>query len=222
MTPLVNLDTYFDQIYCINLKARTDRLLFFEKNYKALGTSKIKIIEAVDGKQIDRGTWQHSLGALGCRLSHLNIYQDALKNNYQHILVLEDDVVIRKNFRNKLTNLLNYTQKDWDMIYFGGNHYLKPDSVDKGIIRLNNTLTTHAIAINCRCLPKLINKILSDERWIDSVIADLHPELKVYGFEKAIALQSSGYSDIEEKKINYHPGLLNNLFLKLKRLLKGG
>ena len=220
MSQLIDLDKYFDQVYCINLKSRPDRLTAFKKNYKVLGTDKITITEAVNGKEIDPGSWQYSLGSLGCRLSHLNIYKEALNNHYTRILVLEDDVIIQKNFRKKLTELINLVNDDWDMIYFGGYHYLKPDTISNDFIKLNNTLTTHAIAFNTRCLPKVIHKIESDQRWLDSVIADLHPSLKVYGFVKPLALQKTGYSDIEEKNINYNPGFFDKVVFKLKKMVK--
>ncbi|MFD0749288.1 glycosyltransferase family 25 protein [Mucilaginibacter calamicampi] len=220
MSDTISLERFFDQIYCINLESRPDRLAQFKENYAALGTAAISIVKAVNGKEIAAGDWEHGPGALGCRLSHLNIYKEALHSGYSRILVLEDDVVIGRKFRAQLTQLLDCTHDDWDMIYFGGYHHLKPDPFCGKFIRLNNTLSTHAIAINCRCLPALISKIESDARWIDSVIADLHPELKVFGFKKPIAWQRDGFSDITGTHINYRPGPYRQVLIAIKRVLK--
>ena len=218
--PLIELDNYFDRIYCINLKSRPDRLAQFKTNYAALGTSNIQIIEAVDGKQTDLKNWPYSPGALGCRLSHLALYKEAVASGFSRILILEDDAVISKTFRKKFTRLINYVNDDWDMIYFGGYHHLKPDRINKDIVKLNNTLSTHSIAINTRCLKKIIDKIESDERWIDSVIAELHPTMKVYGFKTPTSYQNDGFSDIEGTYIKYNYTKVDRFAALVKRVLK--
>jgi GR25 family glycosyltransferase involved in LPS biosynthesis len=220
MSDLIRLDEYFDQIYCINLQSRPDRLAQFINNYDTLGTTKINIVKAVNGKEIDPGDWEHSLGALGCRLSHLNIYKEAVRNGYERILVLEDDVVISKKFREKLSKLLTCTNNDWDMIYFGGHHYLQPAVFCNEFTKLKNTLSTHAIALNGRSLKKIISKIENDARWVDSVMADLHPEMKVYGFKKAVAWQRDGFSDITETEISYNQKKHHQLMTSAKSFLK--
>ena len=202
------------------MESRPDRLAQFKDNYGPLGTSKINIVKAVNGKKTDLGEWQHSPGALGCRLSHLNIYKEALSKGYSRILVLEDDVVISKKTRPKLTKLIRYVNDDWDMIYLGGTHCLKPAELSNGFLKLNNTLTTHAIAINCRSLEKMIHKIENDKRWVDSVIGDMHQEMKVYGFKKALAWQRDGISDIAEVNARYKARWDDKLKSLIKSILR--
>lgn len=197
------LQLFFDKIYCINLPERTDRLKQFENNYAILGTGEVTVFKAVNGKELNDPDWLYNKGALGCRLSHLGVYKEALEKGYNKILVFEDDVKLQPGFRQGFAALNKYVHGDWDMIYFGGYHHLLPEDIGSGFIRLKNTLALHAVALNARCLPKLIDKIEKDKRWVDSVIADLHPELKVYGFKKPFALQNAGYSDILEKEVDY-------------------
>lgn len=220
----ISPDKYFDKIYCINLAHRKDRLLKFRKNIRNLGTDKITYFSAIDGTKVIDHDWEHSKGALGCRLSHLTILKEAKHNNFKKILIFEDDAIVLKSFRSKFEYLISIVGDNWDMIYFGGKHYLKPDVIDRKVIKLNNTLTTHSLAINHRCYDKLIKKIEEDKRWLDSVIADLHPKLVVYGFQNMPVKQSDGYSDIVERNINYYPSLLQQLpyFVKatIKKIIK--
>jgi glycosyl transferase, family 25 len=61
-------------------------------------------------------------GEIACSLSHRLLYQAMLDNNWQKILILEDDVVPD---REKLTGLGKYLQElpaDWELLYLG---YLK-------------------------------------------------------------------------------------------------
>ncbi len=214
------LDTYFDEIYCINLERRPDRKKNFKRNYKNLGTNKITFFSAIDGGDIKDADWQFSKGALGCRLSHLEIYKAALHKNQNRILVLEDDVITKKTFIESLELLIKTVGDDYDMIYFGGYHFIEPKLIHKNILRLENTLALHAIAINTRCLNQLIQKIETDKRSIDSVIADLHPSLKVYGFSRETAIQRKGYSDILDSNVNYSGSYLGKMYLKCYRLFK--
>lgn len=216
-----DLNEYFNCIYCINLPHRKDRLDQFKKdNLSVLDTNILQIFKAINGNDLTDPDWLHSPGALGCRLSHLAIYKDALIKKYSRIIVLEDDVILNKHLKESLFNVIKFTNHDWDMIYLGGTHYLKPDKVTENIIKLNGTLALHAVAINCRCLEEIINKIETDRRWVDSVIGDLHVKLKVYGFSKPIAIQREGYSNIQEKYINYNISFSTKLTYKLKNMVK--
>lgn len=216
-----NLNEYFDCIYCINLLHRKDRLDQFKKdNLSILGTSILQVFKAIDGNDLTDPDWQYSRGALGCRLSHLAVYKDAVAKKYSKIIVLEDDVILSKHLKESLFDVIKITNHDWDMIYLGGTHYLKPDKVNENVVKLNGTLALHAVAINCRCLEEIISKIETDKRWVDSVIGDLHVKLKVYGFLKPLAMQRKGYSDIQEKYINYNISFLTKLTYKIKDMVK--
>lgn len=218
---MFNFNNYFDCIYCINLPHRTDRLNQFKKrNATKLGTNKVEFFTAINGNNITDNSWQYSKGALGCRSSHLAVYKDALAKNYSKILILEDDVVLKKGFERGLKLILKAVSNNWDMIYFGGTHFIKPDQVNKNFVKLNGTLALHAVAINCKCLELLITNIETDKRWIDAVIAGLHKQLNVYGFTKPLAIQSEGYSDIEESYINYNLSLYSKIVFKIKKVFK--
>ncbi|SER31606.1 glycosyltransferase family 25 protein [Pedobacter rhizosphaerae] len=217
---MIKLNTHFDKIYCISLEKRNERREKFKSNYKYLGTDNITVFNAVDGNNLDDKEWQFSKGALGCRMSHLSIYSEAIKKGYKKILVLEDDVIIKKQFISDLNEVISLVGDDYDMIYFGGFNFLEPKPVTSHILRLQNTLALHAVAINSRCLSTLIRKIEEDKRSVDSVIAELHPQLKVYGFTKASAVQRKGYSDILNKNVNYTGTFLGKFYLKISQFIK--
>jgi collagen beta-1,O-galactosyltransferase len=39
------------------------------------------------------------LGEIGCFLSHYKVWNDVVENNYERVVVLEDDVVFEPSFR---------------------------------------------------------------------------------------------------------------------------
>ena len=97
----------FDAIYLVNLDDKPKRWKLFSK----LENKALRRQPAVDTrddmfayerygltlKPMDRcleWNFTQSYGAVGCFLSHYEIYQDVVKNGYKHVLCLEDDALI--------------------------------------------------------------------------------------------------------------------------------
>lgn len=105
---------YFDAVYCICMKDRpqkTQRLLsqlmhFYPKLEPI-------IIQAVDTRKLKN---HH----IGCALSHRLVISDAKSRDYKKILVLEEDAVLHKNFKNLLkANLAELKVNPWNIFYLG-------------------------------------------------------------------------------------------------------
>lgn len=123
LSPLVK---FFDKIYIINLATRIDRLLEVNEELEKIGVDishpKIQVFKAT--KPIDGEGWP-TIGTKGCFQSHLAVLTDALKNQYERILILEDDVNFIDDFNNKLDGALTQLKNtSWD-IFYGG--YRVPD-----------------------------------------------------------------------------------------------
>ncbi|MBK2001317.1 glycosyltransferase family 25 protein, partial [Campylobacter sp. 2018MI35] len=116
----------------INLKKATQR-----KKYISQLCQKYKldyeIIEAVDGKTIDKNEYLNivdydkmlnfhkrklGLGELGCSLSHKKCYEKMLREDVNHAIILEDDAY----FDERLLNFLKYINefpKDLELLLLG-------------------------------------------------------------------------------------------------------
>ena len=68
-------------------------------------------------------------GEIACALSHRNIYQAMIDNNWKHVLVFEDDVVPDEKNISLLPATLKELPADWEMFYLG---YLKNNKLDAG------------------------------------------------------------------------------------------
>ena len=73
-------------IFYINLEHRVDRRehVIKELTTKGLGLGLENITRFNAIKMIN--------GAVGCSMSHLKILQDAMSNNLDHVLIVEDDI----------------------------------------------------------------------------------------------------------------------------------
>ena len=87
----MKIDKYFDKIYLLNLYKRKDRLI---KSTTKLNSHQIdfEVFNGVDGSTLNK-LWEvfnnpyfGNTSYLGCAISHLSIYQDAIQNNYKKIL----------------------------------------------------------------------------------------------------------------------------------------
>ena len=91
---------------------------------------------------------------MGCKLSHLKIIIDAKKNNYNQILILEDDFLLTNNFIEKYNNTINEIYEkinNIDMLYLGFSIVRKDPYIDTNISnlkKLTNGHTTHAYILN--------------------------------------------------------------------------
>lgn len=141
--------------YVINLERNKDRMENVQRTYDRsdLNTQPLIRVEAVDGKKIDIEPFitplayegilqmektnerlyhaQISRGAVGCYLSHLNIYEQIQQSGKEFGIILEDDVSIPKHvFKQRIRDVLNTVPEDWDMILLGSIQH-KSITMDK-------------------------------------------------------------------------------------------
>ena len=127
-----------DEIYVINLARRLDRRERLQSTFDILNIS-ARFFEAVDGKYtIDQAYLERlnirllpnyedpyhrrpmNYGELGCFFSHYFIWEDMVKNNYEHgAMILEDDVRFDAYFSTRLEKVLADRSLNWDIIYLG-------------------------------------------------------------------------------------------------------
>ncbi|NII81332.1 MULTISPECIES: hypothetical protein [unclassified Pedobacter] len=202
----------FEAIYFINLDYRTDRRDKFERNSKYLGVENLIRSRAVQSDEVELHNWPGSASELAIRLSHIKTLEDAKNRAYNFFIIFEDDTIIPRSFARDLSKLLRNTPSDWDMLYlYAENHFLKPIAVNDSVVKLQNTLGLVAVAYRNKSLDKIIEKLKSDLRWVDSVMADLHKDLNVYAPKESIVKHAFGYSDNLQKFIDYK----NIFFLKV-------
>lgn len=96
-----------------NAKTKYDKWILIEKMNEKLKN------EGIVSKEIGYKYPYIRPGELGHLASFLKIFQDALKKNYQKILVLEDDAVFVNDFRDKFFKSYNELPNDWSLLYLG-------------------------------------------------------------------------------------------------------
>lgn len=194
------VNNYFDKIYVINLDRRPDRLEQFNSEAIKFNIN-YERYSAVDSKLIDNKT-SLKPGELGCLLSHLDILNKIVENNYKRTLIFEDDTIILENFKN-FGNYINQLPNKWDMIYLGGNQMKPTIKITENVHKVTKCFTTSYYGITLEMAKKMIPEIEKMDRQVDVIYARNHLIYNCYVFEPKLCIQRPGYSDVLEKEVNY-------------------
>ncbi len=112
---------FFDRTYIINLPHRVDRRREITKELENIGmpliSGKVELFKAIKPKY--RGEFE-LIGYKGAFLSHLSVLKIARAEGLKNVLIIEDDLTLRKDFKQYegmiLTELL---ESKWDIAHFG-------------------------------------------------------------------------------------------------------
>ena len=126
------------KIYYINLNRRVDRLAHFEEQCKLadIPMDKIQRFEAIDGTTYDFTAEEKQMFSkcnflnqpylnkiMGNQLSHYNILKDMISNQYEYIIIFQDDVVFKPGFNEGIDNVISSIPDDAEIVTIGLHQY---------------------------------------------------------------------------------------------------
>lgn len=167
-------------IFVINLKEKTQRRESMREQLEKIGLS-YQFIDAVNGKELsdfvleslvyDYPDCYLTKGEIGCALSHLTIYKKMVKENIEHALILEDDVIVPKNILNCIQNIKILDHKNKPNVYLISkvNSYIENVKIAHNIYKVDDAYCCHAYILNkkaARELSKIQKKIkYESDQW---------------------------------------------------------
>lgn len=212
----MNLNEYFDKIYCINLDRRTDRWdecekIFYKHNLE------VERFSAVDGNTDNYGLGYPYDNELAGAISHLNVIKKAKELNLKNVLILEDDVDFHENLTDLFNDYVKQLPQNWECFLFGGNHVGGRNQVTNNICKIYRSYALHAYALNEKSFDHIINymehkinKVIKEGNSIiktsvaaDFFMADTQQVLNWYCFTPHLAWQRTGFSDIQKAIMDY-------------------
>ena len=190
------MDILNKQHFYINLDKRVDRKEKVEKELIDFGFTSPNRISAIENK----------IGLIGCALSHIRCLEEAKKNNWSHVLILEDDIyfIDKERCKNLIEKYIDY---DYDVLFLGAliadNKYSK---VDGNLLKINKAITAHSYIVKSHYYDKLIenfregielkNKNPTDEQYnIDTYWFNLQIVDRWYCLKPIMCSQYDDYSD---------------------------
>lgn len=130
-----HLNQYYDKIYVLSVESASRRREIFAERFKGLnytfffGADKNKFtVEELERKNIfsEKLTREHHRfnktmkpGEIACSWSHKMMYGDMLANNYQRILIFEDDAVPDELMVRQIPAILKEIPRDCELLMWG-------------------------------------------------------------------------------------------------------
>jgi glycosyl transferase family 25 len=199
------LDDITNIIY-INLEHRVDRKLHVEEQLSNMG---------LKGERFN--AIKTTNGAIGCSMSHLKILQNAINNNLDHIMIIEDDITFIEPdvFKHQINKFFELHGNKWDVILLAGNNFPPYKQIDDTCIKVSRCQTTTGYIVNGHYikvlaqnikmgLTHLLNKPNERTKYaIDKFWFILQNASNWYLIIPLTVVQREDYSDIEQKVVNY-------------------
>ncbi|MDB4458979.1 glycosyltransferase family 25 protein [bacterium] len=216
----MNLNQYIDRIYVINLDDRAAKWTKLENQLIALGISGYERFSAIQPawQDLDQKCFEHmnydahwvndpvryTIGASGCKLSHLGVIKDAKAKGYSKILVLEDDVEIDPGINIRFAEIIGHADEiDWVMLYLGVRHKTPGKKVGKDLLGVSRGYQTHAYILKDTSYDLILNDALQSGVEIDVYYANfIHPNHVSLAFDPPLINQCGAPSDINSLSNN--------------------
>ena len=193
--------------FYINLDNRTDRKEQVEHELKQIGLSNVvKRFNAIRAKD----------GRVGCTISHLKCLEIAKEMDLPHILIIEDDIqFLEPSVFKKQLNIFLKSGTKWDVILLAGNNVPPYIRVHDCAIKVGHCQTTTGYIVNRHYYDTLMTNIRDglgrllqhpqnhNAFAIDKFWIQLQKRDKWFLITPLTVTQREGYSDIEQRHLNY-------------------
>jgi GR25 family glycosyltransferase involved in LPS biosynthesis len=203
--------------YVVNMKERTDRWKRFTDQPAVHMLKRMKQSNAVNGKKLDPinnrsisvrtrlnifRNYRRShheiatMGAVGCSLSHIEIWTKFLKTGANYCLVMEDDAIITETSLNGINELIPKLPANWGIWLLGcyKANVVYESMAEKPWNRIYNFTASHAYLMTRAAAKILLADALPIESHIDHYMSNIsilknnlivqHPDVHIEFFKK--------------------------------------
>jgi GR25 family glycosyltransferase involved in LPS biosynthesis len=203
-----------DEVYVCHYSKLTDRKFNFTKTFQKNFENNYKIIELFDitDIQINMESYKNiyknifsqtkfgrklSLQEISIALKHIYIITEAFKNEYESILIFEDDVKLVNEFTSKFNNYIKQLPINWDILWIGGSHNLHIKNKKSINVYQTNagSRCSHAYILSKSGIKKIITEINNINMPIDFYFNELIINLNLnnYWAEPPLAYQNTKF-----------------------------
>ncbi len=191
--------------FYINLNKRPDRKQHVENQLKMVG---------INAERFNAIEMQN--GAIGCSTSHLKIIETAKANDWEHVLIVEDDILfINPELFIEQFNKFLFNHSDFDVVLIAGNNLPPYVNIDDTCVQVKQCQTTTGYLVKKHYYDKLIENYKTgilgqiknpNDRGsyaIDRYWFNLQRLDKWYLIVPLTVAQREDYSNIEKRPTNY-------------------
>lgn len=183
-----HINAFFDKIYIITIARAAERHQKIELHLQGLN---YEFVYGVDRKDLNEQElihngiydkklaqkhhlWNEAMitGQIACAWSHKKVYELQVKNNYNRVLVLEDDVIIHQIGIDLFPQMTAELPQNWELLYFDYHKRTEKDARSR-----------------YRSMIYLLQHYIGKLNWSPAMIANLYatpysPHLKKAGYHE--------------------------------------
>ena len=199
----MRLNEFFPHKVCINLDKRSDRWGRMCARFAEHGIEGVERFPALDGRELTPPAgWAASRGAYGCLRSHMAVVERARREDWPSVLIFEDDAVLDPQFGVKFPRFVEQLPAGWDMLLFGGIHYLPLIRAAENLIKIDHSLSTYAYAMRRTVYDAFLDLNRRATGPLDEHNRELQKQFNAYSFMPHLAWVEEDYSDVTDERIN--------------------
>jgi glycosyl transferase family 25 len=194
-----------EHAFYINLESRVDRKQHVEKELSNIGISATRF-----------NAIKLTNGAIGCSMSHLKCLEIAKQNNWEHVLIVEDDILFLNPelFKNQLNKFFK-SHSDFDVVLIAGNNMPPYQKIDDSCVKVYRCQTTTGYIVQRHYYDTMITNIKEGiqklmknpehhvQYAIDKYWFRLQEKDNWFLITPLTVTQREDYSDIEKRHTNY-------------------
>lgn len=206
-----------DEVWYINLDRRVDRLTHIKKELLKAPFRSVHRFPAIDSASLKRQEIERQvhgrailpvlsnqreyheelgLGALGCYLSHLRLWEHS-RQSRKRILILEDDAVFPKDFFHQLQQRRLQLPNKYDVLLLYCKFNDKPQPISPGIVKPHSFFGMVAYIITPQFVDKAYHLMTPIRYQIDGAMSFLTPMFDIYAVDPNLVGIIDSYSDTQ-------------------------
>lgn len=212
----IYINNYINKIYIINLDDNIIRRKYIIKlmekyniNFELIIVPRLTFqeYENINNKAI-------TIAEAGCYLSHMFCFNDAIFNNYDRIIIFEDDIILHKNFHSLFQNITTSINHDILMLGACDFHFNKINYkhvLDNSYIPDEKTVFlygTFAVLYSNKAFHEMFNKRINNPTFMDNNLIYFLDKFR-YSFK--ISYQNLVITDYSQTNINHCFWITNKL-----------
>ena len=186
MNAIFDPDHFFDTIYCISIEARRDR-----RDAAAAAFEELGILARVEFVLVQKHPTNREEGIFE---SHMQCIRRGLEAGEQHILIFEDDLLIRNFKAEETTDAIGFLEKSkhWDAFFLGAISRGSKKTASKSVNKIQYRCLAHAYALNRQFAASFVK-----ESWANIPFDDVLRQKceNSYALSPMVAFQSAASSD---------------------------
>lgn len=204
-----------DNVYVINLESSPERRESIGVQCHSIGTI-FEYVKAVDGRKenvdyvvndINSKYEGWTQGAAGLVYTTMNIIRDAKAKGYKSIMIMEDDIVFRRDAYKQIKNCFDLLPDDWELFHCAYQNVSRPRIMGR-LLQLTGAWSCQIYAINESIYDEYLEWLSLVDRPIDSITSNIfHKRGKSFAPLNPVIDTLPNWSTIREVNINY--GVLN-------------